>query len=248
MCAVDDALSRHPHLREPKPEGWVRVDLHCHTMWSGDATTTPDELAAAVREAGLDVLCITDHATTTGAEKLREENALPCGVVVGEEVRCGEGELIGLFLTERVPPGLSARDAAVAIRDQGGVVYVPHPFDPLRKCLPEAALVALADAGLIDAVEALNAKVSLQSLNRRAAEFAAERGLLAGAGSDAHEPSAFGAAFVDMPAFGDRDSFLDALRHARIAGHHYDAPRQWRPRIVPSTKSYGSGAQRREPG
>ncbi|MFP5326196.1 MAG: PHP domain-containing protein [Acidimicrobiia bacterium] len=230
-----DALARHPHLREPKPEGWVRVDLHSHTMWSGDATTTPEELEAAVTAAGLDVLCITDHATTAGAEKLRD--SLPCSVVIGEEVRCGEGELIGLFLTERIPPGLSAREVAGAIREQGGVVYVPHPFDPLRKCLAEPTLIELADEGLLDAIEAFNAKVSLQSLNRRAAEFADERALPVGAGSDAHEPGAFGAAIVDMPAFGDRESFLDALRVARIAGHHYDAPRQWRPRVVPSTKN-----------
>ena len=204
-------------------------------MWSGDATTTPDELESAVVAAALDVVCITDHATTAGAEKLRD--SLPVKVVVGEEVRCGEGELIGLFLSERIPPGLSAREAAVAIRDQGGVVYVPHPFDPLRKCLAEATLVDLADSGLIDAVEGFNSKVSLQSLNRRATEFANERGLPVGAGSDAHEPGAFGAAIVDMPAFEDRESFLDALRVARIAGHHYDAPRQWRPRVVPSTKN-----------
>jgi predicted metal-dependent phosphoesterase TrpH len=230
-----DALERHPHLREPKPEGWVRVDLHSHTMWSGDATTTPEELEAAVVAAGLDILCITDHATTAGAEKLRD--SLPCAVVVGEEVRCGEGELIGLFLTERIPPGLSARDAALAIRDQNGVVYVPHPFDPLRKCLAETTLVDLTRDGLIDAIEGFNAKVSLQSLNRRAMEFATEHALPVGAGSDAHEPGAFGAAIVDMPPFGDRESFLDALRVARIAGHHYDAPRQWRPRVVPSTKN-----------
>lgn len=213
----------------------MRVDLHSHTMWSGDATTTPEELEEAVVAAGLDIVCITDHATTAGAEKLRD--ALPVSVVVGEEVRCGEGELIGLFLTERIPPGLSARDAATAIRDQGGVVYVPHPFDPLRKCLAEATLIELADAGLLDAIEGFNAKVSLQSLNRRGVEFAAERGLPIGAGSDAHEPSAFGAAIIDMPAFGDPESFLDALSTARIAGHHYDAPRQWRPRVVPSTKN-----------
>ena len=213
----------------------MRVDLHSHTMWSGDATTTPEELEAAVVAAGLDVLCITDHATTAGAEKLCD--SLPCEVIVGEEVRCGEGELIGLFLTERIPPGLSAKDAAVAIRDQGGVVYVPHPFDPLRKCLAEETLIELAKTKLLDAIEGFNAKVSLQSLNRRAVDFATEHDLPIGAGSDAHEPGAFGAAVVDMPPFTDRNSFLDALRAGRIAGHHYDAPRQWRPRVVPSTKN-----------
>lgn len=229
------AADRHPHLAEPLPPGWVRVDMHMHTMWSGDATTTPEELVEAVTESGIDVLCVTDHSTINGGRALTGE--LPCRVVVGEEVRTASGELIGLFLTERIPPGLPAADVARAVRDQGGVVYVPHPFDPMRHCLAEPVLDDLADAGLLDAVEAFNAKVALTSLNERAAVFARQRGLLAGAGSDAHEPSAIGAAYVEMPDFDGPASFLAALAEARVVGHHYDAPRRWRPRIVPSTKA-----------
>lgn len=229
------APDRHPHLAEPRPDGWVRVDMHLHTMWSGDATTTPDELAEAVAETGIDVLCITDHSAIAGAVRLAGE--LPCRVVVGEEVRTREGELIGLFLQERLPPGLPCEEVAAEIRAQGGLVYVPHPFDPLRRCLAEDALVRLAGNGLLDAVEALNAKVSLPSLNERGAAFAAEWGLAAGAGSDAHEPSAVGAAYVEMPDFADAPSFLAALSRGRVVGHHYDAPRRWRPRIVPSLKN-----------
>jgi predicted metal-dependent phosphoesterase TrpH len=230
---------RHPHLAAPLPDGWVRVDMHLHTMWSGDATTTTDELRDAVTETGVDVLCITDHSTINGAVELRASGALGCRVVVGEEVRTTAGELIGLFLRERLPFGMKPAEAAVAIRAQGGLVYVPHPFDPLRHCLAEDALGALARAGLVDAVEVLNAKVSLAHLNERAAAFAAEHGLAAGAGSDAHEPSALGAAYVEMPDFDDGDpgSFLASLRLGRVVGHHYDAPREWRPRIVPSTRA-----------
>lgn len=206
-----------------------------HSMWSGDATTTPEELRDAVVETGIDVLCLTDHATINGAAHLTD--ALACRLVVGEEVRTHEGELIGLFLTERLPFGMRAREAATAIRDQGGLVYVPHPFDPLRHCLHEATLVALADDGLLDAVEVFNAKVSLAHLNERARQFAVERGLAAGAGSDAHEPSAVGAAYVEMPDFDDSASFLDGLRHGRVVGHAYDQPRRWRSRVVPSTKA-----------
>ncbi|HEX4979830.1 MAG TPA: PHP-associated domain-containing protein [Acidimicrobiales bacterium] len=231
------AAVRHPHLADAPPVGWVRVDMHLHTMWSGDATTTPDELREAVAESAVDVLCITDHNAVAGAEKLREE--LGCRVVVGEEIRSGQGELIGLFLTDRIPLGLHATEVARRVRDQGGIVYVPHPFDPLRRCLAEETLYDLAERGALDAVEALNAKVSLASLNRRAADFAAEFDLAAGAGSDAHEPSAIGAAFVEMPDFDDQDpsTFLAALSQARIVGHHYDEPRRWRARVVPSTKA-----------
>ena len=228
---------RHPHLSEPLGSGRLRVDMHLHSMWSGDATTTPDELAGAIAETGVDVLCLTDHNTVNGALELAATGQLGCRVVVGEELRTGSGEIIGLFLTERLPYGLAAPDAVARIRDQGGLVYIPHPFDPVRHCLAEEVLYGLARDGGIDAVEVFNAKTSLQSLNRRAAEFASEFGLPGGAGSDAHEPSAIGAAFVEMPDFTDADSFLAALREGSIVGHHYDAPRQWRPRIVPSTKA-----------
>ena len=214
----------------------MRVDLHMHTMWSGDATTTPDELAAAVAATDLDVLCVTDHGTTAGAERFVESGELGCRVVVGQELRTWAGEIIGLFLRERIAYGLKPREAALAIRDQGGLVYIPHPFDPMRACLREDLLRDLLDEGLVDAVEVLNAKTSLASLNAQAAELAAAYGVAAGAGSDAHEPSALGAAYVEMADFSDAASFLAALAGGSVVGHHYDAPRTWRARIVPSTK------------
>jgi predicted metal-dependent phosphoesterase TrpH len=227
------ATVRHPHLGDPKRPGWVRVDLHSHTMWSGDSTTTPDELEQAVVESGLDVLCITDHNATRGAEEMAA--FLPCRVVVGEEMRTHAGEIIGLFLTDRVPFGISARQAADQIHAQGGVVYVPHPFDPMRRNLAESSLVELTQAGVIDAIEVINAKTSLAHLNERAADFARQHGLLAGAGSDAHVPDALGAAYVEMPDFDGPRDFLAALAEGVVVGHYYDAPRAWTPRIVPST-------------
>ena len=229
------ASVRHPHLSEPLPAGWVRVDLHSHTMWSGDSTTTPDELERAVIESGIDVLCITDHNAIAGAVELADR--LPCRVVVGEEMRTSAGELIGLFLTDRVPMGLPPDDSARAIRDQGGVVYVPHPFDPMRRNLTAQALSRLADDGLVDAIEVLNAKTSLDSLNRRAAEFAADHGLLRGGGSDAHVPDAIGAACVEMPDFDGPAEFLVNLGQGRVVGHHWDEARPWSARIIPSTGS-----------
>ncbi len=211
------------------------MDLHLHTMWSGDATTTPEELREAVLDSGLDVVCITDHGTINGAVALASE--LGCRVVVGEEVRTTAGEIIGLFLSRRLPFGLELQEAVAAIREQGGLVYVPHPFDPLRHCLAPDALEALAAAGALDAIEVLNAKVSLSHLNQRACDFASAHGLAAGAGSDAHEPTALGAAYVEMPEFDGPQSFLSSLRAGRVVGHHYDAPRAWRPRVVPSTRA-----------
>ena len=157
-------------------------------------------------------------------------------MIVGEELRTAAGEIIGLFLTERVPMGISHLDAARAIRGQGGVVYVPHPFDPMRRNISESALYELAENDLIDAVEVLNSKTSLTSLNRRAAEFAAEFGIVGGAGSDGHVPDALGAAFVEMDDFATPMEFLASLADADVIGHHWDEPRPWSPRIIPSIK------------
>jgi predicted metal-dependent phosphoesterase TrpH len=234
-AASPEAIQRHPHLGAAPRDGHVRVDLHTHTMWSGDSTTTPDEFAAAVEASGLDVVCITDHNAIEGARALQDR--LACRVIVGEELRTAAGEIIGLFLTERLPAGISHLDAARAIRDQGGVVYVPHPFDPMRRNMRESALYELAEADLIDAVEVLNAKTSLTSLNRRAAEFAAEFGIVGGAGSDGHVPDALGAAYVEMVGFDTPMEFLAALATAQVIGHHWDEPRPWSPRIVPSITS-----------
>jgi predicted metal-dependent phosphoesterase TrpH len=155
-------------------------------------------------------------------------------VVVGEELRTHAGEIIGLFLTERIPIGIPPAEAATTIRRQGGVVYVPHPFDPMRRNMSEAALYELARAGLLDAVEVINAKTSLRSLNDRAARFAEEFDLAAGAGSDAHVPNALGAAYVEMPDFDGPSDFLAKLRLARPVGHHWDEHRPWSPRVLPS--------------
>jgi predicted metal-dependent phosphoesterase TrpH len=229
------ALERHPHLAEPLPAGWVRVDLHSHTMWSGDSTTTPEEVAESVVASGIDVLCITDHNAIRGAVEL--SGSLPCRVIVGEELRTHAGEIIGLFLTERIPMGTPPAEAARTIRGQGGVVYVPHPFDPMRRNMAEPALYELAHAGLLDAVEVFNAKTSLRSLNERAAHFAQEFDLAAGAGSDGHVPNALGAAYVEMPDFDGPTDFLAKLRQGRIVGHHWDEHRPWSPRILPSVST-----------
>lgn len=201
-------------------------------MWSGDCTTTPEELAAAVDEVGIEVLCITDHNQVAGAQRLADE--LNCRVIVGEELRVGVGEIIGLFLSERLPTGLGPLESARRIRDQGGLVYIPHPFDPLRNCLRPAEIDELVAEGLVDGIEGFNAKTSLQSLNRQAQEYGAANGLAVGAGSDAHVPGALGAAYLVMPDFDSPATFLAAMADGRIVGHHYDKPRPWTPRIVPS--------------
>ena len=209
--------------------------MHSHTMWSGDSTTTPEELVVAVTAAGIDVLCITDHNAIKGAVDL--VGRLPCRVIVGEELRTHAGEIIGLFLNERIPIGVQPDDAARSIREQGGLVYIPHPYDPMRRNLAEPAMHALIDDGLVDAIEVINAKTSLNSLNLRAASTAAAHDIAAGAGSDAHVPDAIGAAYIEMPDFDGPVDFLSKLRLGHPVGHHWDQARPWSARVLPSTTS-----------
>jgi predicted metal-dependent phosphoesterase TrpH len=199
----------------------VRVDCHLHTVHSGDAVTTVERLAERVREERLDVVCVTDHHTLAGAhEALSRE--IGARVVVGEEVRTHAGEIIGLFLTKRVPYVLPLEEAARRVRDQGGLVYAPHPFDASRTSLGAPGLERLLAMRALDVVEVFNAKIVDQEDNRRSAAFAAEHDLPRAAGSDAHDPPGLGAAYVEMPDFDGPRDFLAALREARIHGEFRD--------------------------
>jgi predicted metal-dependent phosphoesterase TrpH len=199
-----------------RPPGWVRVDCHLHTVASGDAVTTIDQLAEQVRIHQLDVVCVTDHNVTSAAVAAAERG-IGARVIVGEEIRTPEGDVIGLFLAERIPYVLPLAEVVGRIRDQGGLVYLPHPFDPGRSSLGPAA-ERLCAAGLADIVEVFNAKVEDQEGNEEAARLAARHGLAPGAGSDAHDPDGVGAAYLDMPDFDGPASFLAALPGAVITG------------------------------
>jgi predicted metal-dependent phosphoesterase TrpH len=198
--------------------GWVRVDCHVHTAASGDAVTTIDQLAERVAELQLDVVCITDHNVTSAAVAAAERS-VGARVVVGEEIRTRDGDVIGLFLTERIPYVLPLAEVVDLIHAQGGLVYLPHPFDPGRSSLGEHAR-RLCEAGLADAVEIFNSKIEDQALNEQAAQLATRYGLPGGAGSDAHDPDGLGAAYLEMPDFDGPASFLAALPRAVVTGEY----------------------------
>ncbi|NNN22526.1 MAG: PHP domain-containing protein [Acidimicrobiales bacterium] len=204
-------------------------------MYSGDSTTTLEEIENYVLASKLDVVCITDHGTVRGALKLQK--SLDIKVIVGQECKTSVGEVIGLFLKERIPPGLSPKDCAIEIRKQGGLVSIPHPFDPMRHALGDSELYSLLSLGLVDVIEVLNSKSSLTSARQKAQNIAEEFSLGQVSGSDAHVPQAFGASYVEMPQFESAQSFKENLKQARIVGHFFDPPRTWSPRIVPSTKN-----------
>jgi len=202
------------------------VDCHLHTVASGDAVTTLDQLAERVARERIDVLAITDHNETSAAMTAVAAGGIGgARVIVGEEIRTQAGEVIGLFLTERIPYVLPVAEAIGRIRGQGGLVYLPHPYDPARGSLGAAADALCAD-GMADIVEVFNAKIADQALNDRAAALARRWSLPGGAGSDAHDPAGVGAAYLEMADFDGPASFVASLASARVVGEYRDhAPR-----------------------
>jgi predicted metal-dependent phosphoesterase TrpH len=198
------------------PPGWVRVDCHVHTVASGDAVLRVEQLAARAVELGLHVVFVTDHNETSAAIAALGRD-LGVRIEVGEEVRTADGEVLGLFLTERIPYVLPIHDVVRRIRAQGGLVGLPHPFDPLR-----AGAGAVADdlcaAGVVDVIEGFNSKVHDGAHNEAAGRLAARHCLPVTAGSDAHDVAGLGAAYVEMPDFGSPREFLAALEVGRIVG------------------------------
>ena len=176
------------------------VDLHCHTSASFDCLSPPREVVRAALERGLTHLAITDHDRIDGALEAREiarDIAPGLTVIVGEEVKTQEGDLICLFLERPVARGLPAEATIVAVRAQGGLVGIPHPFDRYRgSLLRDLTMVSLASQ--VDWVEAHNARVMVGDGNLRAAEFAREQGLPGIAVSDAHSVVEVGVAYTAM--------------------------------------------------
>lgn len=193
----------------------LRADLHLHTNSSPDSMITPEALVKCCLKKGINCIAVTDHSTMDGVEAV--QRIAPFKVIAAEEVKTSEGEIIGYFLREAIPPRLSPEETVRRIKDQGGLVGVPHPFDRLRRePLREAALMRILPQ--VDVIEALNARVTVAGHNRQAVAFAAEHGLACSAGSDAHSLLEVGTAYVEMPDFDTPQQFLESLREGTLAG------------------------------
>lgn len=229
----------------PPEDGLIAVDLHVHTGYSKDSLTSLPDLIEAVRRRGLAAVAVTDHNRVDGALRLRDEAPFP--VIVGEEVKTSRGEVIGLFLERHIPRGMSPRETVAAIREQGGLVYLPHPCDCVRRSVlrPEAVPDIIAD---VDIVEVINARVTLPGDNGRARALADEHGIAHGAGSDAHTPAEVGAAYALLPHcdLADATAFLEALRRGRVAGSLSLPWVHMSSTFAKAAKRLGLGAGRRE--
>lgn len=191
----------------------LRVEFHCHTIYSRDSLTRPESLLAACRRKGIDRVVITDHNTIAGA--LHCQQIDPQRFIVGEEILTQAGELLAAYVREEVPPGLEPKEAIRRLRDQGAFISVSHPFDTMRKGHWSSELL-LEIAPLVDAIETFNARCYLPVYNTQAQQFAKKKGLLGTVGSDAHALFEVGRAAMRLPDFHDAASLKAALPKAEL--------------------------------
>jgi len=192
----------------------VDVDLHMHTDHSYDCATPVEVLLAEAKARGLGAIAVTDHNEISGAHEARTR-ADGIRVIVGEEVKTADqGEVIGLFIEEKIPRGMTLQETIAEIKRQGGLVYVPHPFDRLHSVPDYEHLLAVLDD--VDAIEVFNPRVAITEFNDEAARFAAKYRIPAGAGSDAHVPQGLGSVRIRMREFDGPEEFLESLRDADI--------------------------------
>jgi predicted metal-dependent phosphoesterase TrpH len=188
----------------------VRVDLHLHSIYSHDGRSSLEALIERSRLCGLERIALTDHNVVEGALELAR--IAPDLAIVGEEAKTREGEVIGLFITRRIPPFLPPEEAFDLIHADGGLTYVPHPLDRNRSNFVEHRLVALADR--IDIIEIYNPWCDAAA-NSAAARLATELGKVTATGSDAHSADELGRSWMEVDEYVDAQDFLLKLRDAR---------------------------------
>ncbi|MEX0973392.1 MAG: PHP domain-containing protein [Solirubrobacterales bacterium] len=199
----------------------IEVDLHMHTDHSPDCATPVGVLLETARDRGLGAIAITDHNEVSGALEARRIAAEIGGieVIVAEEVKTAEqGEVIGLFLEEKIPPGMTMAETIAAIRAQGGLVYVPHPFDRFHSVPDYEHLLDIVEQ--IDILEVFNPRVALTAFNEEAERFARKYRIVSGAGSDSHVAQGLGSVRVRIHDFDGPAEFLEAMRDADITRKH----------------------------
>jgi predicted metal-dependent phosphoesterase TrpH len=218
---------RHPPDGDPEvrerisQRPLIEVDLHMHTDHSGDCATPVDVLVQTARDRGLGAIAITDHNEVSGALEARKlaEELGDIKVIVAEEVKTAEqGEVIGLFLEEKIPKGLTMAETIAEIRRQGGLVYVPHPFDRFHSVPDYEHLLDMVEE--IDLLEVFNPRVAVTSFNEEAVRFARKYRIVPAAGSDSHVAQGLGSVRQRIHDFDGPAEFLEAMRDADITRKH----------------------------
>jgi predicted metal-dependent phosphoesterase TrpH len=199
----------------------LRADFHSHSNYSRDSLIGPQAFVDRCLRKGVDCIAVTDHNEIEGAfviERLaRERAAGKLKVVIGEEVKTAEGEIIGLFLKELVQRGMSPEDTIAAIHEQGGLAVIPHPYDIFRRSvLTDAAIERVKTQ--VDAIEGFNCRNILARHDQKARDTAAAVDKPITLGTDAHSPWEIGGATLEIDDFETPAELLRSLRGGRIVG------------------------------
>jgi predicted metal-dependent phosphoesterase TrpH len=190
----------------------IKIDLHTHSVGSPDGGITLEEYAKLLDDKVLDMIAVTDHDSIDQA--LAIQNKLGPRIIIGEEITSLEGEIIGLFLKQKVEPGLSALQTVQAIKTQGGLVYIPHPFETVRKGITQAAIDSISDE--IDIVEVYNGRAVFQNKGPQALTWARLHNKIGVASSDAHGLKGVGTTYSSVETVPVKESFLEVLKTARL--------------------------------
>ena len=194
----------------------LKADLHIHTEYSSDCNTPLEKIINRCLEIGINCIAVADHGTIEGALKMQKIAPFP--VIVAEEILTPHGEIMGMFLKETIPSGLSVEQTISQIKAQGGLINIPHPFDTFRPSALDSGIIEkIVDQ--IDIIEAFNSRAPLPQSSTKAQTFADKYGIAKSAGSDAHTIGEIGNAYVEMPEFNGRDDFLNALAKGKVLGH-----------------------------
>lgn len=204
----------HSGIESGPRDETILADLHMHTSFSSDCRTSPAELLAACEESGLKAIAITDHNCISGALEVARLAPKSMHVIVGEEIKTTAGEIIGLYLQEEIPKGLGLEETVQRIKDQDGLVYVPHPFDPLHKTPSYESLAR--NAADINIIEVYNPRITFTSFNERAQRLARKYDIPGAAGSDCHVAQGVGTAMISLRRFSGPRELLLSLREADI--------------------------------
>ncbi len=196
----------------------LKADLHIHSNYSFDSSNTPEQIIERCKQIGINCIAIADHGTAEGGLKLK--SIAPFPVIVAEEILTPDGEIMGMFLEKTIPTNIPVPEAVARIKEQGGLVCIPHPFDSLTRAGLGAKSAKMMEKIVeqIDVIEVLNARSPITSCSSMAYAFAERHNKARSAGSDAHTIMEIGNAYVEMAEFSTKREFLISLFDGKIHG------------------------------
>jgi predicted metal-dependent phosphoesterase TrpH len=203
----------------------LKADLHVHTQYSMDCTSSLDQIIARCQKIGINCLAIADHGTIAGALKM--EKLAPFRIIVAEEILTPSGEIMGMFLNKEIPSPLSVEETIKRIKDQDGLVCIPHPYDKIRTSAFTSNKELEKIMASIDIIEVFNARSLFPGTQARAQKLAQKFAKIASAGSDAHITNEIGNYYIEMEEFADKNDFLKSLSQSKVKGHKSNPLVHW---------------------